>query len=74
LIALTILGLIMLFPSLSFYPTPLRPKFLLQQPILRRHQPMFFLNVRDQVSHSHQTTGQGTVLNILTVISLDSLL
>jgi hypothetical protein len=63
LIILIILGeKVMKLHIIQFSPTschfiPFWSKYF-QHPILKRPQPMFLFNVRDQVSHPYRTTGK----------------
>jgi len=57
--------------SIPLLPSLLRSKYLPRHPILKQPQLLFSLNVSDQVSHPHKTTGKIIFLYILIFIFLD---
>jgi hypothetical protein len=60
------------FSRASCHFIPLRSKHSPKYPLLKRRQSVFFLNMRDQVSHSYKTVGKIIVLYILIFMFLDS--
>ena len=57
--------LITYFSSFPRHLVPLKSKYSPQHPILKQHQPRFFPNVSDQVSHPYKTKGKITVHTIV---------
>jgi hypothetical protein len=51
-------NLIMSFAKTTYYFIPIRFKYSPQHPVLKHPHSMFSLNIRDQVSHSYNTTGE----------------
>jgi len=59
--------------QLSPFPchlVPLRSKYSPQYPILRHPQPVFSVNVSDQVSYPYKTTGKIMEVNVFLILNL----
>jgi hypothetical protein len=58
-------------PAVAYHLVHRSPKHLPQHPIVEHPQTMSSLNVRDQVSYPHKTTGKIIIKYILIHIFLD---